>query len=147
MPKINAAQIDIGVKLAGIRLRNPAMLASGILGETGDLLWAAHNAGAGAVVTKSIGLDARNGYRNPSIFQFERGMLNAMGLPNPGIDSFAIEMEKLKGSGVVAIGSIIGSSSQEFATLAKKMESYGASAVELNLSCPHAKGFGAAVGP
>jgi len=146
MRKSAPGEVDIGVELAGIWLRNPLMLASGILGETGDLLLAAHRAGAGAVVTKSIGLDPRDGSKNPTVYQCEGGMINSMGLPNPGIKDFSREMEVLEGSGAVVIGSIFGARSQDFVVLAKKMESYGASAVELNLSCPHARGYGAEIG-
>jgi len=146
MRKATAVDADIAVALAGMKMRNPTMLASGILGETGDLLLAAHRAGAGAVVTKSIGLDPRDGNKNPTVFRCEQGMLNSMGLPNPGIKEFSREMEVLKGSGAIVIGSIFGSKVQDFVTLAKKMEGYGASAVELNLSCPHARGYGAEIG-
>ena len=146
MRKSTPVEADIGAELAGIWLKNPIMLASGILGETGDLLLAAHKAGAGAVVTKSIGLDPRDGSKGPTVYQCERGMINSMGLPNPGIKDFSKEMDVLEGSGAVVIGSIFGARSQDFVALAKKMESYGASAVELNLSCPHAKGYGAEIG-
>ena len=146
MRKSAPGEVDIGVELAGIWFRSPLMLASGILGETGDLLLAAHRAGAGAVVTKSIGLDPRDGSKNPTVYQCEGGMINSMGLPNPGIKDFSREMEVLEGSGAVVIGSIFGARPQDLVALAKKMESYGASAVELNLSCPHARGYGAEIG-
>lgn len=146
MRKSTPVDVDISVKLAGLSLRNPIMLASGILGETGDLLLAAHRAGAGAVVTKSIGLDPRDGNKNPTVCQCEKGMLNSMGLPNPGIKEFSKEMKVLQGSGAIVIGSIFGAKTQDFVTLAKKMEDGGASAIELNLSCPHARGYGAEIG-
>ena len=146
MRKTSSAGADIRVELAGIEMRNPIMLASGILGETGDLLLAAHRAGAGAVVTKSIGLEPRDGHRNPCVHRCDTFMLNAMGLPNPGIDEFAREMKVLRGSGAVVVGSIFGAKAQDFASLAKKMEAYGAAAVELNLSCPHARGYGTEIG-
>lgn len=146
MRKTSPVGAALGVELAGIELRNPVMLASGILGETGDLLLAAHRAGAGAVVTKSIGLEPRDGHRNPCIYQNDSGMLNAMGLPNPGIEEFGKEMDRLKRSGAVVIGSVFGARPQDFASLAQKMEKYGAAAVELNLSCPHAKGYGTEIG-
>ena len=103
-------------------------------------------AGAGAVVTKSIGLKPREGYPNPTIIELECGILNAMGLPNPGIDNFKVEIAELKKSKIPIIGSIFGSKSDEFSKLAKKMEEYGADAIELNMSCPHAKGYGLEIG-
>jgi len=104
------------------------------------------NYGAGAIVTKSIGLKPREGYPNPTVIELEHGILNAMGLPNPGIDEFGEEIKKLKRSNVPIIGSIFGSNSNEFVKLAEKMQSYGADALELNMSCPHAKGYGLEIG-
>ena len=102
--------------------------------------------GAGAIVTKSIGLKPREGYANPTVIELEHGILNAMGLPNPGIDNFGEEIKTLKQSKIPVIGSIFGSNASEFVELAKKMQSYGADAVELNMSCPHAKGYGLEIG-
>ena len=104
------------------------------------------NCGAGAIVTKSIGLKPRAGYPNPTIIELEHGILNAMGLPNPGIEEFKGEIIKLKKSNIPIIGSIFGTNSKEFVELAKKMQGYGADALELNMSCPHAKGYGLEIG-
>lgn len=102
--------------------------------------------GAGAIVTKSIGLEPRYGYPNPTIIELEYGFLNAMGLPNPGIDNFQEELKKLKKSNIPVIGSIFGSNVNEFVKLAEKMQQYKVDALELNLSCPHAKGYGLEIG-
>lgn len=102
--------------------------------------------GAGGVVTKSIGLKPREGYPNPTVVELECGILNAMGLPNPGIDNFKEEVRNLKRSNVPVIASIFGSNKDEFVELSKKMQSYGADALELNMSCPHAKGYGLEIG-
>jgi len=104
------------------------------------------NCGAGAVATKSIGLKSREGYPNPTIVELEYGILNAMGLPNPGINEFGEEIKKLKRLNAPIIGSVFGSDSKEFIKLGKKMQSYGADALELNMSCPHAKGYGLEIG-
>ncbi|HDP97102.1 MAG TPA: dihydroorotate dehydrogenase [Euryarchaeota archaeon] len=138
--------VSIEVELFGQRMKNPTMLASGILGTTADLLLSAVKGGAGAVVTKSIGKKPRDGHANPTVFEYNCGMLNALGLPNPGIDHFEKELSKLKGKEIFFIGSVFGSDGSEFSELAVRMERAGASAVELNLSCPHAKGLGAEIG-
>lgn len=138
--------ISIEVELFGMRMRNPTMLASGILGTTAELLMSAIQGGAGAVVTKSIGKLPREGHPNPTVFEFSCGMLNSMGLPNPGIDEFEKELPKLRDRGIILIGSVFGTDDAEFSELAIRMENAGASAVELNLSCPHAKGLGAEIG-
>jgi len=105
-----------------------------------------YNCGAGAIVTKSIGLNPRKGYKNPTVIELENGILNAMGLPNPGIEEFGEEIKEIKKSNVTLIGSIFGSNIYEFVTIAKKMQEYGTNALELNMSCPHAKGYGIEIG-
>ncbi|MBM4237202.1 MAG: dihydroorotate dehydrogenase [Euryarchaeota archaeon] len=137
---------SLRVSVGGLVLENPTMLASGVLGETGGSILEVARAGAGAVVTKSIGLVPKDGYSNPTMVELPYGYLNAMGLPNPGIDGFRAEMIEAVRGGVPVVGSIFASNEVDFAGLARKMEEFGASAVELNLSCPHAKGYGMEVG-
>ena len=138
------ARLD--VEFSGLRLGNPFILASGIWGETGATLVRALRAGAAAVVTKSISLEPRPGYANPTVVGLPHGLLNAMGLPNPGIEAYKEEVEEALRPGKPLIGSIFGSNSSEFMQLARRMENYGVHALELNLSCPHAKGYGATLG-
>lgn len=138
--------IDLATKIASLKLSNPTILASGLMDEDAGSMQRIINCGAGAVVTKSIGLKPREGYPNPTVIELEHGILNAMGLPNPGIEEYEEEIRKLKSSNVPVIGSIFGSNSNEFIELGKKMQSYGADALELNMSCPHAKGYGLEVG-
>ncbi len=137
---------SLKVNLAGVELENPTMLASGIMGETGGSLLAMAKGGAGALVTKSIGSVPRQGHKNPTLVELEFGYMNAMGLPNPGIEAFGEEMYEASKAGIPIVGSVFGSSAEEFASLARRMQEYGAEAVELNLSCPHAKGYGMEMG-
>jgi dihydroorotate dehydrogenase (NAD+) catalytic subunit len=138
---------DLSVRCGPLALRNPFLLASGIWGESGESLAGAWAAGAGGVITKSIGSAPRPGYPNPTIEAYERwGMLNAMGLPNPGIDEYPKEIEIARRAGATVIGSIFGGDAEEFARLGARMASTGVVALELNLSCPHAEGFGTEVG-
>jgi len=132
-------------ELAGLNLRNPTILASGILGISAETLKEAARAGAGAVTTKSVGLKPREGYANPTVVQVECGFLNALGLPNPGIDEFAEEIKK-SNLNVPMIVSIYGFSPEEYAKVAVKAIEAGADAVELNLSCPHVEDIGAEIG-
>lgn len=141
---VGMARLD--VRVGPLVLRNPTMLASGILGETGASLRRAMACGAGAVVTKSIGSSPRAGYANPTVVEFPGGMLNAMGLPNPGIEEYAEEIRVARRGRRPIVGSIFGGSAEEFARLASQMASHGVDALELNLSCPHAKGFGTELG-
>lgn len=133
-------------ELCGIKLENPFVLASGVLDENGYSMKRILENGASAVVTKSIGIEERSGYYSPVVVPLEDGMLNAIGLANPGIDQYGTEMKIALLAGKPVIGSIFGSDEKEFSVLAEKMEAFGASAVELNLSCPHAKGFGLEIG-
>lgn len=136
----------LSVEICGMRLRNPTMLASGVLDETGRTMLEVAKAGAGAVVTKSIGLEPRPGHGMPCIVELDVGLLNAMGLPNPGIEAYVSDIKEAKKGGVPVIGSVFGGSEQDIAELVRKMSEAGVDAVELNLSCPHAKGLGAEIG-
>jgi dihydroorotate dehydrogenase (NAD+) catalytic subunit len=138
---------ELEVNLAGVRLANPAVLASGILGYTAETLRTIVEGGAGAVVTKSVGLKPREGYVNPTVVQTSCGLINAMGLPNPGIDVFVKELRQARGSiKVPLIASVFGYSAEEYATIAGKAVVAGADAVELNVSCPHVKDTGSEIG-
>lgn len=134
--------------LTGLELKNPVILAAGILGTTGaSLCRVAYEGGAGAVVTKSIGSVPKTGHPNPSMIRLDCGFLNAMGLPNPSYPGFLRELEiAKKDSGVPVIASIFGGNAAEFTEVAEGLLPGKPDAFELNVSCPHAEGYGAAVG-
>jgi dihydroorotate dehydrogenase (NAD+) catalytic subunit len=135
------------MSFAGLKLENPTMLASGILGYTAESLNRVAKGGAGAVVTKSVGVEPRAGYPNPTIVQAEGGLINAMGLPNPGIDIYTEEIKYAKTiMRVPLIVSVFGYSAEDYATVAKKAADAGADGIELNVSCPHVKQTGAEIG-
>lgn len=137
----------LATQIAGVRFANPVLLASGIWGESGASLARAHKDGAGGVVTKSIGPKPREGYPNPTVEVLgDWGLLNAMGLPNPGIEDYVQEIEIARKAGATIVGSVFGSGPEEFATLSREMERAGVVSIELNLSCPHAKGYGSEIG-
>jgi dihydroorotate dehydrogenase (NAD+) catalytic subunit len=138
--------VDISTTIGPLRLKNPTMLASGIMDEDAGSMQRMIDCGAGAIVTKSIGVQPREGYANPTVIELDYGILNAMGLPNPGIDLYGEEIKKLQATKVPIIGSIYAADANEFANLAEKMQRFGANAVELNVSCPHAKHYGLEVG-
>jgi dihydroorotate dehydrogenase (NAD+) catalytic subunit len=133
--------------VGSVALTNPTILASGILGVTPETMLRVLKSGAAAVVTKSIGSEPRHGHPTPTFVALETGFLNAMGIPNPGAADFAPEVEviaKGKGPGKLVV-SIFGGGAEEFGRLAKKL-SPKADALELNLSCPHLKGYGVEIG-
>jgi dihydroorotate dehydrogenase (NAD+) catalytic subunit len=126
-------------------MRNPTMLAAGILGSTASSLNWAGRSGAGAVVTKSFGREPNKGYANPTTVEVVGGIINAIGLSNPGVNNFKLELEKLDKS-VPAIASIYGANQYEFSDIVSKIE-HLVDAIELNVSCPHAMGgCGSAIG-
>ena len=137
---------NLKTTITGIGLENPLMLASGILDENGYTMKNILESGAAAVVTKSIDRSERTGYRPPIVAEVPHGLLNAVGLANPGIDNFGKEMRIAREAGKPVIGSIFGGTAEEFTYVGRKMEEYGASALELNLSCPHVVGVGSEVG-
>ncbi len=137
---------DLSVEFAGIKLPNPTILASGILGVSGEILIRVSRAGAGAVVSKSFNRKGREGYRNPSFIEVHGGFLNALGIPNPGMEEMREEVELASRQGVPVIASVFGFDAEEFAEAAVLGEKGGAIAVELNVSCPHVKEVGVEIG-
>ena len=130
------------VTLGGVVLDNHLLLAAGILGTTGSSLNRILSLGAGAVVTKSIGPHPKDGHAGPCLIVLEDGLLNAMGLPNPSKE-FADEIASLQKKPVIV--SIFGGNPAEFSLVAGWFKGRVAG-FELNLSCPHAEGYGAAIG-
>lgn len=133
------------VEICNVKFKNPTILAAGILGSTAASMNWVSRSGAGAVVTKSFGLEPNKGYVNPTTVEVTGGIINAIGLSNPGVDVFIGELEKVERS-TPTIASIYGASGEDFAKIASKVEKY-VDLIELNVSCPHAqKGCGASIG-
>ncbi len=133
----------LSLTVTGLKLKNPLVLAAGIMGTTGGSLKRIADNRAGAVVTKSIGIEPKTGHANPSMVEVDCGYLNALGLPNPSYKNFQQEIDLARNSGVPVIASIFGGCALDFSEIAGKLD---ADAFELNVSCPHAHGFGADIG-
>lgn len=136
---------ELAVEIAGIKFENPLLLASGIADETGLSMAEAVKKGAGGVVTKSLSIEARDGHQNPCVIDLPYGMINAMGLPNPGIDSYREEVDVFRqevGESPRIIGSVFGSTIEEYGRAAEMVQDIGVDAVEINGSCPNARGLG-----
>lgn len=127
-------KLSLAIDIAGLRLRSPTMNAAGVLGLSKSLLQRVYNAGAGAAITKSIGPSPREGHRNPTLISVEGGALNAMGLPNPGIDYFSDEIKKLD---FPVVASFFGGTFEDFRKVAMNLSETNVSALELNCSCPN----------
>ena len=133
--------IDLSTEIFGIKLKNPIILASGILGISSELLVNVAKAGAGAVTSKSCGLFPRAGHPNPTVLEWEHGLINAVGLSNPGVKEEVKELkkakEKLKELGVPLIASFFADKVDNFALLAEKLSEARPDFLEANISCPN----------
>ena len=128
------------INLSGLKLKSPIILASGILGVSFSSMKRVIDAGAGAVTTKSIGPKPRKGYKNPSIIEiYPDTFMNAVGLGNPGIDEFILEIKEIKEHNIPLIVSVFGDTNEVYLDVATKAEKAGADAIEINISCPHAE--------
>jgi len=124
------------IEITGLKFRNPLILASGILGLSASSMLRAVRCGAGGVVTKSIGAEPREGHPMPCAVELPYGLINAMGLPNPGCLEFREEIRKFKeGSDAPIIASIFGESTSEIRRVAEILRD--ADGFEINVSCPH----------
>lgn len=132
---------DLTVSLCGVRLPSPLVLASGILGTEAELLARVARAGAGAVTAKSCSLLPRVGHRNPTVLAWEHGLINAVGLANPGIDAEVKELarakEMLRPLGAALIGSVFAETVEGFAQVAARLVEAGPDLIEVNISCPN----------
>lgn len=137
---------SINVQLAGLQLANPTLLASGVLGSSLTKALEALRLGAGGAVTKSIGPEPREGYKEPTVVEVEAGMVNAAGLPNPGAQRFSEELTVLKGKKLPVLVSIFGADEKEFKKVVRTLDINEFVGYELNLSCPHVAGVGTEVG-
>jgi dihydroorotate dehydrogenase (NAD+) catalytic subunit len=130
---------DLSVEIAGVRLSNPLVLASGIWGTTPDLLERAARAGAGAVTAKTCTPGPRPGHRNPTALDWGHGLLNAMGLPNPGAEEesamLAETRRRIRPLGVPLIASIAADTVEGFAAAA--VTRARPDLIEVNISCPN----------
>jgi dihydroorotate dehydrogenase (NAD+) catalytic subunit len=140
---------DLESIMFGKKLKNPLILASGILGMTREGLERICDNGAGGVTTKSLSTEPRAGHAGPNIVETETGLLNAMGYPNPGIEEGIKEFSGWKRDEALIV-SIVGKDAKEFGELAARVEAakedLGLSAIEAVLSCPHTPGYGTMAG-
>jgi len=131
----------LAVTLAGVRLPNPLVLASGILGTHASLMARVARAGAGAVTAKSAGPVPRGGHVNPTCVDFGPGLLNAIGLANPGAAAEVALLAQTKAAladfGVPLIASIFADTVDNFARVAEIVARAGPDLLEVNISCPN----------
>lgn len=132
--------------ICGVEFRNPLMLAAGIMGSNASSMNWILKSGAAGVVSKSFSLNPHSGYVNPTTVGVEGGIINAIGLSNPGVANFKEELKKIERKDNVIIASIYGATPSEFSKLVLEVQDH-VDMIELNISCPHAmEGYGASIG-
>lgn len=128
----------LSVKLGGLVLQSPIIMLSGTFGYGEEKIGFIDYSGIGAIVTKTITLEPRKGNPQPRLHEAAGGMINTIGLQNPGMDVFAGQVfPRIKQPGVRIIVSIAGSSLPDLLKAASALVSLNPDAVELNLSCPN----------
>ncbi|RLC67439.1 MAG: dihydroorotate dehydrogenase [Chloroflexi bacterium] len=141
MRTANYPTVDISTTLCGLRLSNPTILASGILGLSHEVMVRAARAGVGGITTKSCSLKPRPGYHNPVVLDWGPGLINAVGLSNPGVEVMVEEIraakEKLAPLEVPIIASIFAETIYDFGTVARFISEAEPDLIEVNISCPN----------
>ena len=137
---------ELRTDFLGVELSSPLVLPAGVLDISFSSLKQVSENGAGLVTSKSLTLEPRKGHEGPVVAEIEGGMLNAMGLCNPGIDAGIEEINRLNkatdtdlidGFRVPVNLSIFATDVAGFKTLAERADTSGADFIELNLSCPN----------
>ncbi len=132
----------MAVRFLGKTLKNPLVLASGVLGNNSDILERVHKKGCGLVTMKSIGPEPRDGHKNPTVLDLGPGMINAVGLPTPGYLNMKNEWACLEKRQFPLIASIYGGNVEEFQKVAKFVSSKKPDFIEINISCPNSEKHG-----
>ena len=132
--------IDMSTDLAGVRLKNPVMTASGTFGSGMEYSEFVDLNRLGAVVTKGVSLTPWPGNPTPRVAEVYGGMLNAIGLQNPGIDTFIErDLEFLKDYDTKVIVNVCGKTIEEYVGVVERLSDTDVDMLEINVSCPNVK--------
>jgi dihydroorotate dehydrogenase (NAD+) catalytic subunit len=131
----------LGVSCLGLDFGNPLVLASGILGTEAALMERVARCGAAGITTKSCGPSPRSGHPNPTVLHWGPGLINAVGVANPGVeaelDILRETAARLEPLGVPLIASIFAHTVDEFARVARRTSDAQPDLIEVNISCPN----------
>ena len=138
---------DLSVKIAGINFKNPVIAASGTFGYGSEYAQLFDVSLLGGICTKALTLIPRTGNTGIRIWETPCGLLNSIGLENPGIRSFLEnELPRLSQMGPVIIANLSGAEADEYINGASLLNDSGVDMIELNISCPNVKAGGLAFG-
>jgi dihydroorotate dehydrogenase (NAD+) catalytic subunit len=142
------ARVDMGVRIASLELRNPVMTASGTFGSGREYSDFFDLSELGAVVTKGVSVDPWPGNDSPRIAETASGMLNSIGLQNPGVEAFcANDLVWLASQDVPVVVNLIGHTVEEYRAVAERLDiERSVSALEVNISCPNVDAGGMVFG-
>ena len=146
-PEKRSFAVDQSVTLAGVRLKNPVVVASGTFGfgrEYGEFYDLSE---LGGICCKGLTLHRREGNPPPRIAETPMGILNSVGLQNPGVDAFVVhELPELRRHDLAVIANISGNTPEEYGIMCEKLSDAGVDLIEVNISCPNVKAGGLAYG-
>ncbi len=147
-PKSKNHTPDLSVSIAGIKLKNPILTASGTFGYGEEYAEFVDLNKLGGVIVKGISINPIKGNPPPRIWETPSGMLNAIGLENPGVDVFLNEkLPYLRQFDTAVIVNIFGYSCEEYVQVAEKLDGVpGVAGLEVNISCPNVKAGGIVFG-
>lgn len=138
---------DLSVNIAGVRFNNPLIAASGTFGFGKEFSEFYPLEKLGGISCKGITLKRRDGNPPPRIAETPSGILNAVGLQNPGVDAFINEdLPWLKRQNTVIIANIAGNTPEEYCEMAEKLSDTDVDMIEMNISCPNVKSGGVQFG-
>jgi dihydroorotate dehydrogenase (NAD+) catalytic subunit len=139
--------VDMAVRLAGVRLKNPILTASGTFGFGREYSHYMDVSKLGGICVKGLTLKPRSGNPPSRVAETPGGMLNAVGLENPGAEAFLKhELPFLRTLGTCVVANISGNSAEEFAELAAMLSADGVDILEVNVSCPNLQAGGVQFG-
>ncbi len=140
--------VDMGVRIGALELRNPVMTASGTFASGREYADFVDLACLGALVTKGVSLEPQLGNPSPRVAETASGMLNSIGLQNPGLDAFiANDLAWLSDIDVPVIVNVHGHAAEEFASICERLDAVTCvDGFELNVSCPNVNAGGMAFG-
>ncbi|MDR0838970.1 MAG: dihydroorotate dehydrogenase [Oscillospiraceae bacterium] len=134
---------DMKVLFAGVEFKNPVLTASGTFGFGREYAEYFDLSELGGICVKGLTAKPRNGNPAPRIAETPMGMLNAVGLQNPGVDAFIrTELPFLRAFGTRIVANISGESVEEYAEMAEKLSGSGVDIIEVNVSCPNVRAGG-----
>ena len=139
--------MNTSVRIAGVTFKNPVITASGTFGFGKEYAEFYPLSALGGICTKGLTIEERQGNPSPRVAETPSGMLNSVGLQNPGVDYYLRHYDKwLAGQGTVVIANIAGHKLEDYSAMARKISESSADMVELNISCPNVRSGGMAFG-